>query len=245
MSMCGRYFRNTPREEIAAGFRAELGTQLPLAYNVAPGQLVMAVRFNAKTGERTLDDLQWGLVPFFAKDPKIAWKTINARAETIDTSASYRNAFAKRRCLIVADGFFEWKALTSKKKQPYAIALRERRPFAIAGIWEAWKDPASGEWLRTCSIVTTEANQTLAQIHERMPVILHESDYASWLGEVPANPDQLKGLLQPFDGELVMWPVSPRMNKSDVDDEHVLDPVTPEELPTGAGKAKSGRRRVS
>lgn len=239
--MCGRYFRNTPREEIAAGFRAGLGTQLPLAYNVAPGQLVMAVRFNAKTGERTLDDLQWGLIPHFAKDAKIAWKMINARAETIDTAASYRNAFIKRRCLIVADGFFEWKALSSKKKQPYAIALQDRKPFALAGIWEAWKNPETGEWLRTCSIVTTEANDTVSQIHDRMPVILHEEDYPSWLGEIPADSSELKQLLRPYDGPLVMWPVSPRMNKGDVDDEHVLDPIQLDEANATARGTKTAK----
>jgi putative SOS response-associated peptidase YedK len=227
--MCGRYFRHTPRDELAAGFRAQLGISFAEAsYNVAPGQRVTTVRFNSKTGERTLDDLQWGLVPFFAKDVKIAWKTINARAETVDTKATYRNAFQKRRCLIVADGFFEWKALSSKKKQPYAIALESRTPFAIAGLWEAWQDPSTQEWLRTCSIVTTEANDTVSQIHDRMPVILHEDDYARWLGEVPASTDELKGILRPYDGELVMWPVSARMNKADIDEPSGIEPVAPE-----------------
>jgi putative SOS response-associated peptidase YedK len=225
--MCGRFFRHTPREELAAAFRAEPGSTVPAAFNIAPGQLVAAVRYNAKTGERTLDDLQWGLVPFFAKDAKIGWKTINARAESVDTGASYRNAFAKRRCLIVADGFFEWKAAGTKYKQPYAIALESRKPFALAGLWEAWRDPSSGEWLRTCSIVTTEANEALAQIHDRMPVILDEDAYAAWLGEIPTDAAELKGLLRPFDGQLDMWPVSGRMNKGDIEGPGVLEPVDP------------------
>lgn len=225
--MCGRYFRHTPREELAAAFRAELGSELGAAYNVAPGQQVLAVRFNTKTGERRLDELRWGLVPSFAKDAKVGWKTINARAETVDTAASYRNAFVKRRCLIVADGFFEWKA-ERQRKQPYAIALQSGKPFAIAGLWEAWHDPASGEWLRTCTIVTTEANPTVGQIHDRMPVILEERDYARWLGEVPAEPSELKELLRPYQGELVMWPVSARMNKADVEGPEVIERVEPE-----------------
>jgi putative SOS response-associated peptidase YedK len=241
--MCGRYFRHTPREELAAAFRAELGSMLDASYNVAPGQQVMAVRFNAKTGERTLDDLAWGLVPFFAKDPKVAWRTINARAETLETAASFRNAFLKRRCLIVADGFFEWRA-QGKKRQPYAVALAERKPFALAGLWEAWRDPASGEWLRTCTIVTTEANATLAQIHERMPVILDEADYAAWLGEVPSEQSGLKQLLKPYAGELVMWPVSARMNKADVDDPEILQRVEPDDDPAPAKPTKQKRGKA-
>lgn len=227
--MCGRFFRHTPRDELAAAFRAELGGSAPSAFNIAPGQQVLAVRFNPKTGVRSLDDLHWGLIPFFAKDPKVGWKTINARAETLETTASYRNAFAKRRCLIVADGFFEWKA-QGKKKQPYAIALESRKPFAIAGLWEAWRDPQSGEWLRSCSIVTTDANQAVGEIHDRMPVILHEDEYAAWLGEVPAQSRELKGLLRPYDGQLVIWPVDPRMNKGDVEGPEVIEPTEPAQL---------------
>src|SRR5688572_29540328 len=132
--MCGRFFRHTPRDELAAAFGAELGhTSAAPAYNVAPGTPIITVRFNSKTGTRTLDDLQWGLVPSFAKDTKIGWKTINARAETVDTSGMFRKAFEKRRCLIAVDGFFEWKAMAAKKKQPYAIAMPDGRPFALAG----------------------------------------------------------------------------------------------------------------
>jgi putative SOS response-associated peptidase YedK len=240
--MCGRYFRHTPREELAAAFRAELGSSLEPAYNVAPGQAVLAVRFHEKTGERTLDDLRWGLVPFFAKDAKVAWKTINARAETVDTAASYRNAFLKRRCLIVADGFFEWKA-EGKTKTPYAIALASGKPFALAGLWEAWRDPASGAWLRSCAIVTTEANATVGQIHDRMPVILDEQDHARWLGEVSAQAGELKELLAPYRGELVMWPVSARMNKGDVEGPEVIERVEPEQDPARRKPAhgKSGK----
>lgn len=228
--MCGRFFRHTPRQELAAAFGAELGhtSALP-AYNVAPGQPIITVRFNGKTGVRSLDDLQWGLIPSFAKDAKIAWRTINARAETIDTSGMFRKAFAKRRCLIAVDGFFEWKA-AGKKKQPYAIAMPDGRPFALAGLWENWKDPATNEWLRTCTIVTTEPSEQMSTLHDRMPAILHPDEYGRWLGEAETPPEELKAMLRPYDGELRIWPVSPRMNKPAPEPEgpEVLEPVEPE-----------------
>lgn len=224
--MCGRFFRHSPRDELAAAFRAEPGqSELEPGYNVAPGQPIITVRFNAKTNERSLDDLRWGLIPSFAKDPKIAWRTINARAETLDRSPLFRRAFEKRRCLIAVDGFFEWKA-QGKKKQPYAIALPSRKPFALAGLWEGWQEPETGEWIRTCTIVTADANEQLRGIHDRMPVILKEEDYAAWLGEEPAAPEQLKSLLKPYEGELAIWPVSPRVNRPhDGDGPELLAPV--------------------
>jgi putative SOS response-associated peptidase YedK len=228
--MCGRFFRHSPRDELAAAFRAELGhSEAGPAYNVAPGQPIITVRFNAKTNERTLDDLRWGLIPFFAKDAKIAWRTINARSETIDTAPLFRRAFEKRRCLIAVDGFFEWKA-QGKKKQPYAIALPSEKPFALAGLWEGWQEPETGEWIRTCTIVTAEANPQLSAIHDRMPVILREQDYAAWLGEDSAEPEQLKAMLKPYDGELVIWPVSPRMNKAEAaEGPEVIEPASEDE----------------
>lgn len=228
--MCGRFFRHSPRDELAAAFRAEPGhSQLEPGYNVAPGQPIITVRFNAKTHARTLDDLRWGLIPFFAKDPKIAWRTINARSETIDSAPLFRRAFEKRRCLIAVDGFFEWKA-RGKKKQPYAIALPDRKPFALAGLWEGWQEPETGEWIRTCTIITADANAQLRGIHERMPVILREDDYAAWLGEEPAEPEQLKSMLKPYEGELAIWPVSKQVNKQgDAQGPELLDPVSDDE----------------
>jgi putative SOS response-associated peptidase YedK len=238
--MCGRFFRSSPRDELAAAFQAELGFgSAEPGFNIAPGGPIVAVRFNPKTGVRTLDDLHWGLIPFFAKDRKIGWKTINARAETIDSAPLYRKAFERRRCLIVADGFFEWKAL-GKRRQPYAIALESRAPFALAGVWESWQDPESGEWVRSCSIVTTEANALVGQIHDRMPVILDPTDYARWLGEESVAPAELKGLLRPFGGELVMWPVSPRLNRQDdAGGPELIEPVAE---PADAEPAKKSRR---
>jgi putative SOS response-associated peptidase YedK len=226
--MCGRAFRYTPRDELAAAFRANpTGDEPPVSFNIAPSQLLPTVRFNAKTGERTLDALQWGLVPHFAQDRKIAWKLTNARGETVDRLPSYRTAFAKRRCLIPVDGFFEWRTL-GKRKQPYAFALATHKPFALAGLWENWRDPASGAWLRSCTIITTEANAVVGAIHDRMPVMLEAQDYARWLGEEPEQLPELKALLKPFRAELmVSWPVSPAINKPGVlDDASVLDTVS-------------------
>jgi putative SOS response-associated peptidase YedK len=240
--MCGRFFRKSPREELAAAFQAELGfSSAEPGYNIAPGTPIVTVRFNPKTHARTLDDLHWGLIPFFAKDRKIGWKTINARAETIDTAPLYRKAFERRRCLIVADGFFEWKAL-GKRRYPYAIALENGAPFALAGVWENWQDPETGEWVRSCSIVTTEANSLVGRIHDRMPVILDPADYPRWLGEESAAPAELKELLQPFGGELVMWPVSPRMNRQEASTgPEVIEPV---EEPSEAATQKRKRGRA-
>jgi putative SOS response-associated peptidase YedK len=231
--MCGRYFDKVPRDEIAAAFRVNPGQlELEPHYNVAPGQVVPVVRFDAKQGARALELVHWGLVPYFAKDRKVAWKHINARAETVDTSPSFRSGFARRRCLVVASGFFEWKKL-GKSKYPYAFARPDERPLALAGVLDNWKDPETGDWLRSCAIITTRANSLLAQVHDRMPVIIEPEDYARWLGEEPTEPAELKALLVPSpDGSLTMWPVSPRMNKADVDEPSVLEPVPDPSLPS-------------
>jgi len=151
------------------------------------------------------------LIPYWAKDPKIAYRTINARAETVDKAPSYRQAFKKRRCLIPADGFYEWRK-TAKPKLPFAIAMKDARPFTFAGLWENWKDPESGEWLRTCTIITGEPNELVAQIHPRMPVILPKQHHAAWLGET--DDGNLKALLLPYPADQMrMWEISPRVNE--------------------------------
>ena len=152
-------------------------------------------------------------------------KTINARVETIDTAPSYREAFKKRRCLIPADSFYEWKKIPGGKI-PYAIGMQDDSPFVFAGLWEAWKDPSTDEWLRTCSIITGETNELVAQVHTRMPVILPEEQHAKWLGETE-NGD-LKELLTPFPAErMKMWAISSRVNSPKNDDEGSLTPDEP------------------
>ena len=143
--MCGRYRRTTREEELARIYRIPIPSQpdLPISYNIAPSQEVLAIRFNPETKQRSLDRLRWGLVPYWAKDEKIGFKTINARAETVDTAHSFRTAFKKRRCLIPADGFYEWKKVIGGKI-PYSIEMKDGSPFVFAGLWEGWQNPNSG-----------------------------------------------------------------------------------------------------
>jgi putative SOS response-associated peptidase YedK len=168
----------------------------------------MVIRLNPDTRQRSLDVLRWGLVPYFTKDLKKATRPINARAETASASAMFRAALAKRRCLVPADAFYEWKSLPDGK-QPYAIARADGAPLAFAGIWESWRDP-DGEILRSFAILTTAANADMAPLHTRMPVILEEDDWRAWLGEIDRDP---LALLRPSpDGVVRTWPVSRAVN---------------------------------
>ena len=184
--MCGRYASFLPAEAVARFFRTVNPLpNLPPSWNVVPTQAAMVVRRHPETGERHLNLLKWGLVPSFVKDIKQARRPINARAETVATSGMFRTAFAKRRCLVPAGAFYEWRPEPTGK-QPYAIARTDGDPLAFAGLWEAWRYP-DGEILRTFTIVTTTANQTMAELHERMPVILEPSDWPVWLGEAEGD----------------------------------------------------------
>jgi putative SOS response-associated peptidase YedK len=168
--MCGRYAITTAPEAIRRLFGITGPTpNFAAHYNAAPGLELPVVRRDPKSGERVLSPLLWGLIPYWAKDRKIAWRTINARGETVKTAAAFKSAYVKRRCLVPADAFYEWKKI-GKGKQPYAIAMRDRQPFALAGLWENWKDQASGQWVRTFTILTTAPNALVAPLHDRMPV---------------------------------------------------------------------------
>jgi putative SOS response-associated peptidase YedK len=220
--MCGRYAITTAPEAIRRLFGVGGPTpNFAAHYNAAPGLELPVVRRDPKSGERVLSPLLWGLIPYWAKDRKIAWRTINARGETVKTAAAFKSAYVKRRCLVPADAFYEWKKI-GKGKQPYAIAMRDRQPFAFAGLWENWKDQASGQWVRTFTILTTAPNALVAPLHDRMPVILAPSDYARWLGEEPDPAD----LIRPYPPDaMTAWPVSTRVNKADNDDAAILEPV--------------------
>jgi putative SOS response-associated peptidase YedK len=164
--------------------------------------------------------LRWGLIPSWSKDPKIAWRCINARGETAKTTSAFRSAYQSRRCLVPADAFFEWKAV-GKSKHPYAIALRTRQPFAFAGLWENWKDPKTNEWVRTFTILTTQPNDVIAPLHDRMPVILAADGYDRWLGK-----DDPADLIRSYPAdEMITWPVSTRVNTPTNDDPAILDRV--------------------
>jgi putative SOS response-associated peptidase YedK len=232
-TMCGRVIQSSGplRYAIVDGMnvRDSRVHNYPPRWNGAPSQELLVIRRNHKTGEISLDPLRWGLIPYWCKDPSGGRKPINAKCETVRNLPMFRDAYRTRRCIVPVDGFFEWKAIKGQKaKQPYAIAMKDGSPFGIAGIWENWKEPASGEWIRTFAIITTDSNELVAEIHDRMPVILAPSDYARWLGEEPDPP----GLMRQFPADLMrMWPISTRVNKPENDDPSILESI---ELSAGA-----------
>ncbi len=210
--MCGRFTLTISPEELAAAFpwlTLPPGSYAaPRRYNIAPGQPV-AVTVN--DGENQLDYFLWGLVPFWSKDPRRGF--INARAETLAEKPSFKAAYRYRRCLIFADGFYEWQHLPGEKaKHPYFIRLKGGRTFAFAGLWERWQSPDGSELL-TCAIITTRPNEVLRPIHNRMPVILPEGAYTQWLSPGEAAPARLQPLLQPYPpNQMEAYPVSTRVN---------------------------------
>lgn len=198
----------------------------PPRYHGAPGQEHWVIRQNPETGERTRDLLWWGLIPNWTKTADGGRKPINAKAETVPSLPSFRDAYQHRRCLLPIDNFFEWKAIKgAKTKQPYAIAMQSGEPFALAGIWENWKRPSTGEWVRTFCVITCPANELVADIHNRMPVIIPPESYDHWLSTLDPDPH---GLLEPFPAAVMrMWPISTRVNKPENDDEAILERVAP------------------
>ncbi len=224
--MCGRFLNRTPAAETARIFgTANALPNFPPRYNLAPTEGVLTVRFNPDDGKRHLDIMRWGLIPLWAKDRSIGNKMFNARCETVAELPAFRDAFAKRRCIVPADGFYEWKK-TASGKEPYAIVPAPGdRVFAFAGLWERWRDPGSQEIVRSCTILTGEPNEALAQLHDRMPVILDRSDWAKWLGEESAKRQDLQKLFKPFPAErMKAYRVSQRVNNVRNDDEALLVP---------------------
>jgi putative SOS response-associated peptidase YedK len=225
--MCGRYLQQRGAAAVAAYFEATNATpNLPPNWNRAPTQDGLVLRRHPETGARHLDVLRWGLVPRWAKDPSVGARMINARSESVAEKPAFRDAFARRRCLVTADGFYEWRA-QGKAKQPFAVAMADGAPMALAGLWEGWRGP-DGEVLRTFTVVTTEANAKLAALHERMPVILPREAWPAWLGEVEAGEAELREMLRPCPPEwLAVWPVSARVNKVAENDRALLgrDPL--------------------
>ena len=197
--MCGRFTLTSNLDELQGrfGFEAMLPEYGP-RYNIAPTQGVVAV---TNDGQRTAQFMRWGLVPFWAKDVKVGYRMINAVGETLAGKPAFRTAFRKRRCLILADGFFEWRK-DGKLKIPTYIFLKSREPFAFAGLWETWKAPG-GEVMRSCTIVTTKPNEFIAPIHNRMPVVLSQEAEALWLDPMTEDPATLTPLLVPSPPELM------------------------------------------
>ena len=180
-------------------------------YNIAPTQPIPVVLETIEDKTRQFKLLHWGLIPSWAKDAKMGAKLINARAETVTEKPAFRSAFKKRRCLVLADGFYEWQQQNGKK-QPFYFRLQDGQPFAFAGLWEHWEG-AEGEAIESCTILTTEANDLLQPIHDRMPVILDAKDYDRWLDPTVQKPDDLKSLLKPYRSqEMTLYPVSAKVN---------------------------------
>ena len=203
--MCGRYTQTHSGSDLAAAFQLTTEPAPPPRYNIAPSQPVCAV-----IAGREYRIFQWGLVPSWAKDYKIGYRLINARSETAAEKPSFRAAFKRRRCLIPADGFYEWqRTANNRKKQPFYIHLRDRPVFALAGLWEQWKS-GDGSYLETCTILTTAPNELMEPIHNRMPVIVPVADYDRWL---TAAPDQVQPLMKPYNAdEMEAYPVSTLVN---------------------------------
>ena len=223
--MCGRFSQTASPEIIAEQFQVTDFPLFPPRYNIAPSQPIAVIRIEPDTTTRRLVQLRWGLIPSWAKDPKIGNQCINAKAETVAEKPSFRSAFKKRRCLVVATGFYEWQ-VQGRTKQPMWIGLRSKRPFAFAGLWEHWK-PAEGESLETCTIITTEPNELMQPIHNRMPVILAPASYDQWLDPTFQQAEPLKALLRPYPSdELTAYPVSTLVNNPRHDAPQCLEPLS-------------------
>ena len=209
--MCGRFTLSQSAEAIASVFQLNQVPTLERRYNIAPTQPVATV-LQTSARERQFQLLRWGLIPAWAKDATMGSRLINARAETVAEKPSFRSAFRHRRCLVIADGFYEWRRQDGKK-QPFYFRMQNQQPFAFAGLWEHWQDP-KGEAIYSCTILTTEANELLQQIHERMPVILNPKDYDLWLDPTVQKLEQLQQLLQPYSSTaMTSYPVSTKVNK--------------------------------
>jgi putative SOS response-associated peptidase YedK len=226
--MCGRITQKSDPRVLALDTATLVeplySHNLPPRYNGAPGQEHWVIRQHPKTGERTLDRLWWGLVPVWVKEAGGGRKPINAKAETVASLPTFREAYKRRRCLVPVDNYFEWRAIGGAKvKQPYAIGMRTGEPFALAGIWENWRRPGSEDWLRTFAVITCPANELMSQLHDRMPVILPREAYDRWLTGIEPDP---RDLMVPYPSDpMTLWPISPRVNKPDNDDPAILDPA--------------------
>lgn len=227
--MCGRFAQKTSYSELKKLFgltAAEVADVPPVKarYNIAPTQDILNVRQNGE--ERVALMLKWGLVPSWANDATISARLINARSETVEEKPSFREAFKHRRCLIPTDGFYEWQRNAGGAKQPYFFQLRdEESPFAFAGLWERWKS-TDGKVLETCTILTTQANEVLAPVHDRMPVIIHPADYDLWLNEDERQRPLRRELLRPFPAEeMTSHPVGLKVNSPSEQGEELQRPI--------------------
>ena len=225
--MCGRYVLKSLPEEIARTFEVP-EENLPVIrygrFNIAPSQEVLVLRISPESGEKEIVTMRWGLLPSWSKEESAGF--INARAETVSEKPSFRAAFKKRRCLILADGFYEWQK-QEDKKQPYYFSLVSGKPFAFAGLFDLWKGP-DGSIIESCAIITTEANDVVSPVHNRMPVILSDpADWSIWLSAESGNEDQIKKLLRPLEiGNLESIPVKSIVNNPRNDSADCITPIS-------------------
>jgi putative SOS response-associated peptidase YedK len=233
--MCGRYVSATPAQQLAEEFHVDAikADDLPAKYNVAPTDPIYAVAPSRDGDARQLGTFKWGLVPNWSKDATAGARMINARAETLASKPAFRNLLAKRRCLIPADGFYEWQRLgepgaKKPRKQPFFIRRADGKSMAFAGLWDVWKprDDPDAEWLRSATIITGEPNELVARLHDRMPVILPEEAWDDWLDPANADIDELRRLLVPYPAELVeAYPVEPLVNSVQNDGPELIEPL--------------------
>ena len=222
--MCGRYTLKAIPEIFADQFNFEELSKSRPRYNIAPSQLVACVRFIPRSQSREGAMLRWGLIPSWAKDLDIGMKLINARAETVNERPSFQKSFRHRRCLVLADGFYEWRR-EERIKQPYYIRMKDERPFAFAGLWEYWTNP-DGQVVESCALITTASNELMIPIHNRMPVIVDPDCYDEWLDPMQQEIVKLNALLRPYPAEYMMaYPVDRLVNNVSFDDSRCIEPL--------------------
>lgn len=222
--MCGRYFLHSDLDVLTDLF-GELDGEVSLSprYNIVPGQAIPIVRADAQ-GKRHLAFAHWGLVPSWSKGPDSKYRMINARAETVAEKPAFRSAYRYRRCLIPADGFYEWQSLPHGGKQPFCIRRLDKRPLAMAGIWEHWMSDDGAE-LESCSIIVTQANTIVSPVHERMPVLIQQADFNPWLDRHRQHPQELQAFLASVPSDkLEMYPVSKAVNNPNNDSPDLIRP---------------------
>ncbi|MEP7135116.1 MAG: SOS response-associated peptidase [Chloroflexota bacterium] len=222
--MCGRFTLTVNPADLQDTFsNYNFPVRFAPRFNIAPSQPILAV---PNDGNLTADFFVWGLIPMWAKDPSIGSRMINARGETLAEKPSFRGSYRHKRCIILADGFYEWKAFGDKKsKTPYFIHMKDRQPFAMAGLWDSWES-TDGSSIKTCTIITTGPNELMETIHDRMPVILHPRDHAKWLDASPQTPENLQPLIKPFPADAMSaYPVSTLVNKTTNDMPELVVPA--------------------
>ena len=222
--MCGRFAFYSPREAITEIFDVEFPLELEPRFNISPTQYIVTLRRPDNDNQHLAIEpvlMRWGLIPSWSKDPRIGSRMINARAETVDKKPSFRSAFKRRRCVILADGFFEWRR-RGDEKIPYFISLKNAQPFAMAGLWERWSGEDSP--IETCTIITTAANGVMTELHDRMPVILSTEHARRWVDVTDNSVEALRSLLIPADDELLQfWEVSRSVNNSRNDGPELIE----------------------